>query len=181
MSHQQWEKIFLYLIWPCKEIQRKINRSHEWRCLNASKLSEVCIYIQQLVSSFKTTKHNTGFFFYYLVYYPYSLSLLQYLFTVNEHFFKWTASMLYYSTTRDTVRVIIIWFPAEFASWLTYKEINSVYLKKKSLWIELHFPIYWMCAHVGHMGTRPTNRSILLISVYYVNNTHLSTESFLPI
>lgn len=121
------------------------------------------------------------FFFYYLVYYPYSLSLLQYLFTVNEHFFKWTASMLYYSTTRDTVRVIIIWFPAEFASWLTYKEINSVYLKKKSLWIELHFPIYWMCAHVGHMGTRPTNRSILLISVYYVNNTHLSTESFLPI
>lgn len=39
--------------------------------------------------------------------------------------------MLYYTTTSDTVRLIIIWFPAEFASWLTYEEINSLYLKKK--------------------------------------------------
>lgn len=44
--------------------------------------------------------------------------------------------MLYYSTTRDTV--IIIWFPAEFASWLTYKEINSVYLKKTKTVYELN-------------------------------------------
>lgn len=89
------------------------------------------------------------------------------LFTVNEHFFKWTTSMLYYSTTRDTVRVIIIWFPAEFASWLTYKEINSVYLKKKNFELNCIFPY--------------TTDQPIDISVYYVNNTHLSTESFLPI